>query len=1321
MEEKIIRISKQINKFLEACSEEELEICSAYYLPNISEIEEYLKQGEYNTQLANLLSGNNPLQKRIASTQIQTEFNELVNQGMVCKLGTDDKYNSAAIYNEIMNLLSIVKQGDELQNLSNKVTSIVARDIKKRIDTNIQMKLNVYEGIKGILIIKLSKSLGLNQNEFDQISSSIEKLTTAIYHQVLNDQYITNEFNVSQEELKKLKNKMYNDPNYLSNILPLPKDKIITKETLVQRVINNIMYKSASNAPVIEVNKQLGCIRINGEVLPITLYDDILSLLKENSQKAFTNINMYLTSNDTVFTDEFQRKYILHLDNTHILGIEKNSKFLGFIIDEKIKFEEIQTKLNQGIRFEDLTDEDKIFYTSWPKKYLSTIQPVSKPKFIGCKNIVFGPKIENISPTLKIMNRLYKLSDNPPQNEKEISEQIEHVNKIQQQINSIMSNQKEDKVFERLVYFLIKDSNNPLEITQNITKEKIKEVIDSNVCVFNNEYNTNFQNDPSLVLSKVLELNNDDLNRIKNKYDEIFSIQDYLNYKYKVISQSVIKQIPSYEWEKYLGGKHDTINGRLDNSKIGLFGIAQLLIENEIDEHISSLKDGKNIEHPVFNLFKVADKTYYIVNFNYVADIKKIFVVDKENGGKTYDIICEMEAFEETLMAYFEEIETNGTARFYSVQNTEDVFMKTFDKCKYGDVIDLENNEHTTILVFAQTSDDQRITQHYTSTKGKILSVNDFIQKILSNDIELRTATSLTVSGDYEKDKKKKISEFFKRIISDQETLSKESMNELSFIGCSNADQMIEEMNIEDIQKFIGIDYITEEEFALVKMLLKQKLFESFSKVIELKMDNTTKMVQHLDNINVKDFILDAEATLTASKVKYQIDNAKRKFTNLINLKNDISVVLRFNNEILSRKDSTGQPIDLNTTEGIRSFINNNLSSLTVNHILSLNYLANRVKAIGDSALYMEIKDICFKLYLEEEKNKFKKIQSEYLTKHNSFTELILSPNVYEKDRYDREIMPHKIEILNRISRFIEQNYSSNPEDTIRYLEIADREISSLVEIKDSISSYTQFETEVNANRQEKTERFDLYATDQMIGLEESIRKQLYNSNLSASSKINNISTTCEIILREIENKKASSKYDASDLIDKYFFNESRAEQKQKDQETNLDDINSIISSKCTILNVVDILLKYLKEDIKDIYDKYVKSGVSLFESEVRDIEKMTNSRKRQAEYIEKIHERIQLYTLTISKLYAKIIKHSGKYDSNRAAIVSEMIEEKLQETRTEIEKKTNSPIFSYVTAELTRNILSDNASPILYDFNLDNYQLRNLSNSEDPVTHLKQ
>lgn len=65
-------------------------------------------------------------------------------------------------------------------------------------------------------------------------------------------------------------------------------------------------------------------------------------------------------------------------------------------------------------------------------------------------------------------------------------------------------------------------------------------------------------------------------------------------------------------------------------------------------------------------------------------------------------------------------------------------------------------------------------------------------------------------------------------------------------------------------------------------------------------------------------------------------------------------------------------------------------------------------------------------------------------------------------------------------------------------------------------------------------------------------------------------------------------------------------------------------------------------------------------------------------------------------------------------------MEEKLQETRTEIDKKTNSPIFSYVTAELTRNILSNNSFSVLYDLNLDDYQLRNLSNSEPPLTHLK-
>ena len=104
--QKKIRITKQLNAILTKCSDAEIEICTAYYVPNKNEIEEYLKQGDYNTQLENLLSGNNPLVRRMSSSNKQQEFTNLMNNSLKYEIGLEKNFNSKKITMMILNQIA---------------------------------------------------------------------------------------------------------------------------------------------------------------------------------------------------------------------------------------------------------------------------------------------------------------------------------------------------------------------------------------------------------------------------------------------------------------------------------------------------------------------------------------------------------------------------------------------------------------------------------------------------------------------------------------------------------------------------------------------------------------------------------------------------------------------------------------------------------------------------------------------------------------------------------------------------------------------------------------------------------------------------------------------------------------------------------------------------------------------------------------------------------------------------------------------------------------------------------------------------------------
>ena len=107
---KQLRIKNQLKNVLEKCPNSELTICTAYYVPNEQEVDNYLKQGDYNTQLNNLLSGNNPLVERMLSPTKQQEFSNIINNSLTYGIGLETGFDETTITNMIIDLLLPVFQ-----------------------------------------------------------------------------------------------------------------------------------------------------------------------------------------------------------------------------------------------------------------------------------------------------------------------------------------------------------------------------------------------------------------------------------------------------------------------------------------------------------------------------------------------------------------------------------------------------------------------------------------------------------------------------------------------------------------------------------------------------------------------------------------------------------------------------------------------------------------------------------------------------------------------------------------------------------------------------------------------------------------------------------------------------------------------------------------------------------------------------------------------------------------------------------------------------------------------------------------------------------
>lgn len=1319
--QKKIRITNQLKEILENCTDSELAICTAYYVPNEQEVDDYLKQGDYNIQLNNLLNGNNSLVERMPSATKQREFTNLLNNSLTDEIGFEARFDKPAITNMILSLLSPVINSQDRSKYKELIeTKKIVEDIKSRVEKTVERKLNIVTGIKQILQIKLQRVLGLSQSQYNQISGGISVLAQNIEKKLIDDGFVIKKIDLSQkkEELKNIKWSMLNDPTYLSTIPPISNEKHIPKELIIQRIINAIMYKSASDPLKIEVNKSEGYIKVNEEILPITVYEEILNILETNTEKAFRNINMYLTSSDTIFTDQFNRKYILHIDDTHILGIEKTTTFLRTLAAKKIyesnkaKYNSLNTIVEADGNYERLTKEELEFYLTC-KKYLDNkrfceniedkiktisnkvIPKVNPPLLKNGTKILFGPNIEKVSSIFTVYNHLYKLSDEVPTTEAQITAQIECISIIQGKLSEIMSDQRDNKVFERLVYFLIKDVSNPIEVLKSITEKQLNEIFESNMCLFSNEYYMKFKENPSELIEKISTLTEDKITKIKDKYNEIFEIQNYLDYKYKVISQSIIKNVPYDKWSKYFSGKHANEKGELSTDRIGPFGIAQLLLENEIQEHKTAIKNGTSITNSIFNLFKVDDKTYYIINFNFVTDLKRIFIVNTKNGVSEYHIICEMDACDERVVAYFDEVNKNGVAHFYSVQNTEDILMSSFSKSKLSSAIDFKGKEFSTMLVFSESSVDQRITQHYTSAKGKVASISNFVKYLLEGRIDLRTATSLNVEGDYSQDSKKNISDFLQGLINRKKTLTKSEMNELSMIGCSNADQMIENMTLEEVQKFIGLESITPIELELVKSTLKLKNLQKLHEALIIKIDEITNSLVRNSNPPLPGENDNSYINTTDQAKKQQKEN---ELIALQKLLTSTAKTIKTYKEVLLQKDTNNKIIPFDTSQNVKEYFEKNIYGFDINDTQILKYLAQRSKELGDNELFERISNhITFTQLLSEERTKF---ESEYervcsihrylrgTTSEQVRVSAIVNNIQHTKpiESFDIDVLIAKKEILDDLLEKINMSIPDIGDDKYKYLELADRELSSIIKVRGSIATKTIFEKTIELKKQKKKVDLEREVFAAKNAFNTNVKTLITNDSITLEEKIARIVKASKEYISKVNSYKEQYAFDGSNEISKYIFAIEASSRQEEYSNQKFAIFNSVFEENCSITEIADLILRKLQESIMLIYHEYVNTGSILYEHETRELESALNYRKKQQRYRERISSKVTTSVLAIQRLYNEMVRYNAAIEDNRKDAIADIIERKMSSIKVEIDKVTKSSVFSMGTNGLVKN-----------------------------------
>ena len=1273
------RIADKLLKIIDKCSDSELLVSSAYYVPSPKELEIFLSQNDNIDKIDILIKENiSPFAKAIVDEETRKKFCNIIKGCIVYKANDIDEAKKELIRNKIKEFLNIVKN----ENIASEKSRI---DIEKVVTLLSNLRGNKiksgFENALKPLFSKLNKIDSSNKLEEyeEKLKQELEKI--CIYKTIDLQLY-------SIEKRRELLNNLLANNNYLSDAVSqlessgIP-NKELVKRALVINTIYSIMYQSASHPCAIEVHKDPinnhSFVRVNSEILPLSLYTEILDDLNKNNTKAFENINMYLSGSEITFFDNIFRKYILSLDDTHIVGIKKTESFIEDIMQYYKKIKECQndstqSEIDKKITIIELQNQPIVKLLESIKKKQLTL--VKKPKFIfGISRFVSGPYLIEKNPLFKVYTLLGKLNENPATSEKEIIEQINAVNEVQESITSIMTNQSTSKILERLIYliFINKINYNSEELAnlnnidaENLIKSfnldntieeiNLDEIIEKNIYVLGNEFLKEYTSNKELIIKMLKSISSKKTSKILKQYIEIMKVQNYLNYKYKELSIAILDHIDVDSWEKYFASRHD-LEGKLKPNTIGAFGLAQMMIDQEITEHKKTIELGNNIDQSIFNLFKVHDKTYYLTNFNYITDIKRIYISE---DGK--DIICEMEALEENLVAYFEYFIANNIAKFYSVQNREYVPIYTSSTSQFEDIFSFENKEYSTIIAFKDKDSDSRITQNYPTAKGKIITANDFISKLKNGDICLSTLTSLEVKGDYEQDEKI-LSRLWGRT-KQKGVINSKEQNELTLIGCSNAMEMIQNLDAQLLKEFAGIK---------VKNTIELSYIQNC-----LALQNIQKLVENLEIR--KNYVTDQE---TINKISNRI--------------NEFQLIKQLIETILN-------PSEVDTLTKIERIFNEHPEIQKIEYLYILELLAYKIHQLNPqteeeknkaNSIYQKIKLKCFTLEVERITANFAEEMPQLTEEYKQITGYFLSkdehpiPVKFSSGRSERlkdGIFSTAAGILTEAKRIIATKYSQDQSIQKKYLEIVEQKLSTIINSTGVFTYTTTFEKK--ATQFLEQEEYKQFILDQSYLLHTDMKNVLHHQLGNGLVKGGLLIAIIDEQNRKVEARIKELEERYKTLYSEYHFEDNVIPQ----QEEIMKQVYHFKDKHFSYDALTDFILNEYRETILFLNQNFLKYEGVIKNDNGTASKNETNLVKRREQYTTRIREITNTYMEIISKLHRIYIEINATVHSLEKDNINELIKEKFQQVIKQTQNQ-NIPFLYTITAAQIQQ-MTDSINP---------------------------
>lgn len=575
------------------------------------------------------------------------------------------------------------------------------------------------------------------------------------------------------------------------------------KSKLISKIIDDITHVSASsNSEQIKIRniEVSSLIKVDKVFVPKYIYEKLMLKLPQIISQAFSNYYMYLSNNNVEFYDSYNRKYQFPINLIHVLGLKNEL----FETDQKIveRLSEIASK-PEAEKNEILKKKDA-------------------PKFNLMNTL--RTKKKGIKELNKNIKRIQQLDKEAPTS---LEDRIKKLKEAQKALSQIMNDKRQSSQIEVLCWLL--SSEEP----SNINTDRIEEVIKNNSYRFSFEFKNLFDSSKTLtdkeqkqkneIVSIVLSKINTPsiINSIKSKYEYLKEAQEYLMYLSTKYSLEIVTSVDKSKWknEEYFGDK--------GKEGLGYFGLSKIVIEDVLE---NKYKQDESFNSSI-NLFKVFDKLNYLCNFNYVLDVNKIYITDFQKNEMS--IICEMDALNELLLGYFESLNEEGIATFYSIENSEDKYT-----------IPSKENDSEIILGLCKTDKlSNTITQTHKEAKKAYPTAEKLITALKDGKVILRYATSFAVKGNYSQDttiqdKLDKLHYNKARVLTEYENLL------INIEGIESTLEWVNDLTIDELKGFVGLEPTTKElqEIKLLFSIQLNKLF--FSKQF------FTKLKEEIEKIN---------------------------------------------------------------------------------------------------------------------------------------------------------------------------------------------------------------------------------------------------------------------------------------------------------------------------------------------------------------------------------------------------------------------------------------------------------------------------------------